>query len=60
MAPDSADKAAVVAVVDVAAAVVVAVVVRIQAWSVEQVYLPDWWKQNCTARKVYTRSAMAV
>jgi hypothetical protein len=74
--PDLADKVAVVAAAAVAVAaaavvgddgdddavvaVAVAVVARTRVWSAEQAYLPDWWKQNCTARKVYTRSAMAV
>jgi len=60
VAPDFVDKVAVV--VAAAAAVVAAVaaaVALIRVWLVEEVCPPDWWK-NCTARKVCTRSAMAV
>ena len=64
VAPDFVDKVAVVVVAAAAAVVVVAAaavaVALIRAWLVEEVCPPDWWKQNCTARKVCTRSAMAV
>ena len=62
VAPDFVDKVAVVvvAVVAVVVAAVAAAVALIRAWLVEEVCPPDWWKQNCTARKVCTRSAMAV
>lgn len=52
--------AAVVAAIVVVAAAVAAVVAQIRAELVEEICPPDWWKQDCTARKVYTRSAMAV
>jgi len=54
--------AAVAVVVAVAAIVVAvaAVVAQIRAELVEETCPPDWWKQDCTARKVCTRSAMAV
>lgn len=69
MAVAAAIVVAVVAAVAAAAAVVVAVVAaavavvvaQIRVGLVEETCPFDWWKQDCcTARKVCTRSAMAV